>query len=208
MGTKGRNPLGWTQPVLPALPPGEAQREAPFEVWGRAAEFPPQAAPGFGAAWRMGILPAPVPPRPPAPVPGLSSWDRVRIALAVAGAAFLVGLPTARAAGAGLVGFVGLAAPLLAAGWLLRSTRARDLVERAAGYTSMPMFTGLWRLDRRGRVLRAPAAGVPPPGFYPSPYFPGLLQRWDGPGWAPLPEQWWRRRREEDYFRRPDVPFL
>jgi hypothetical protein len=89
---------------------------------------------------------------------------------------------------------------------LLWSTTARDAVEVAAGYTSGQTYTGLWRLSRDGRVLRAPDRYVPPPGFYPSPYYPGLLQRWDGPGWTPLPQHWWRR--EHLYFRAPDRAFL
>jgi hypothetical protein len=90
--------------------------------------------------------------------------------------------------------------------WLLSSTTARDEVEFAAGYTSGRTHTGLWRLGRAGRVLRRPDRLVPPPGWYPSPYYPGLLQRWEGPGWKPLPQRWWRH--EHRYFRAPAGPFL
>ena len=82
----------------------------------------------------------------------------------------------------------------------------REAAEHAVGYTSRDNFTGLWRIDRRGGVLREPDRSVPPPGFYPSPYYPGLLQRWEGPGWAPLPQKW--RRHAHDFFRRPPTPFL
>ena len=76
----------------------------------------------------------------------------------------------------------------------------------AAGYTSTRGFPGVWRLGRGGRVLREPDRSVPPPGWYPSPYYPGVLQRWEGPGWAPLVEEWWEH--EDQFFRRPEVPFL
>ena len=67
-------------------------------------------------------------------------------------------------------------------------------------------FPGVWRLGRGGRVLREPDRSVPPPGWYPSPYYPGVLQRWEGPGWAPLVQEWWQH--EDQFFRRPAAPFL
>jgi hypothetical protein len=83
---------------------------------------------------------------------------------------------------------------------------AREREEFAAGYTSRTAFVGLWRLGRGGAVLREPDRNVPPPGFYPSPYKPGLLQRWDGPGWHPFTQKW--RRRPYNWLRWPERPYL
>ena len=199
-------PLGWTQPTLPPLPPGEAQRDWPLEVWGTTATFPPPAAPGFQAAWRMGILPSPPPEQPPTPVPGLTSWDRLRLTLLLAFGVFglVIWLGNRFDAGAWIV--VPLTATFGASVWVFVSTDARDQVERAAGYTSTQNYTGLWRIAKDGRVLREPDRNVAPPGWYPSPYYPGLLQLWEGPGWKPLPQKW--HRHADRYFRRPEVPFL
>ncbi len=98
------------------------------------------------------------------------------------------------------------AAPFFGGVWLVLSTGGRDVVEFGAGYTSGQAHLGLWRIAPDGRVLRTPDRSVPPPGWYPSPYYPGLLQRWDGPGWKPLPQHWWWH--ESTYFRRPERPFL
>ena len=191
---------------MPALAEGEAVRPWPLEVWGAPATWPPATAPGFQAAWRLGLLPLPPPSTPPSPVPGLSSWDRVRLGALLALGVFGLMIPVADALSAGAVSALLVAAPFCAGAWLLWSTGARDEVEFAAGYTSGPSHTGLWRLDRNGRVLRPPDRSVPPPGWYPSPYYPGLLQRWDGPGWKPLPRRW--RRHEQAWFRTPARPFL
>ena len=176
-----------------------------FEVWGAPAVHPPASAPGFHAAWRLGLLPPPPPTVPPSTVPGLSSWDRLRLAL-LGFAAFALVIPLGNALGAGALSALLVAAPFVACVWLLRSTGARDELEFAAGYTSGRAHAGLWRLHRDGHVLRTPDRSVPPPGWYPSPYYPGLLQRWDGPGWKPLPRRWWRH--EHLFFRAPDRPFL
>jgi len=201
-----RQPRGWAPRDLPALPAGEAPREWPVEIWGAAATYPPSTAPGFQAAWRMGILPPPAPEAPPAPVPGLSSWDRVRLGLALGFGAFGLAIALGNALDLGALTLLLAGVPFLAGVGLFSSTPGRDEVEFAAGYTSMSGNTGLWRLARDGRVLRAPDRRVPPPGWYPSPYFPGILQRWDGPGWKPLPQRWWRS--EASYFRTPEQPFI
>src|SRR3546814_10263042 len=70
--------------------------------------------------------------------------------------------------------------------WMMGRLGAREREEFAAGYTSRTAFVGLWQLGRGGAVLREPDRNVPPPGFYPSPYQPGLLQRWGGPRLAPV----------------------
>lgn len=191
---------------LAALPPGEAAREQRLEVWGGPARFPPPSAPGYRRAARAGLLPPPVPVRPPQPLPGLSSWDRTLLALLCVFAVAPLVVLVARALDPGGASVLLTVLPAGAAGWLLWSTGARDAREHAAGYTSGRTYVGLWRLGRDGRVLREPDRSVPPPGWYPSPYFPGVLQRWEGPGWAPLVEEWWEH--EDRYFRRPVVPFL
>ncbi len=166
----------------------------------------PAAAPGFQRALQLGLLPSPPPPRPPAPLAGLSSWDRMRLTLllcfVVTGFMLLLGNILEADRWSVLLAAV----PFVAGCGLFLTTSARDALEFAAGYTSGAAHTGLWRLARNGTVLREPDRSVPPPGWYPSPYYPGILQRWDGPGWHPLPERWWAH--EHQYFRSPPVPFL
>jgi hypothetical protein len=196
---------GWVEPELPAdLPPGEARRTMRWTVWGGASPHPPATAPGFARALELGLLPAPTPDRPPAPLPGVRAqvllWSGIALLFGSL-VVFLLLLPRAPwtvvpVTGCWIAGF-----------WLLGpGTERREQAELAAGYTTRGVHTGVWRLDRRGRVVREPDRTVAPPGFYPSPYFPGLLQRWDGPGWAPLPQRW--RRHAHRYFRRPARPFL
>lgn len=139
-------------------------------------------------------------------MPGLSSWDRTRLSIALCFGGLLLGLLLANGFGLEVVGVLLAGVTFCTGGWLLYSTRGRDEVEQAAGYTSGVSCTGLWRLARDGRVLRAPDRAVPPPGWYPSPYFPGVLQRWDGPGWKPLPQRWWNH--ESAYFRPSPTRFL
>ena len=202
-----RTPACWTPPPsLVHLPAGEAVRDVPVEVYGAPATYPPPTAPGYTRAAALGLLPPPAPATPPAPLPGVSSWDRVRLAILLCFGGLLLALLLGN--GFGWEAAAGLLATgtFGAGGWLFFSVRRRDELESAAGYTTGVDRTGLWRLGRDGRVLRAPDATVPPPGWYPSPYFPGVLQFWDGPGWKPLLQFWWRH--EKDYFRSPDVPFL
>lgn len=206
VGYLTRHPSCWTPPTLPpTLPEGEAVRPWPLEIVGAAAAYPPMSAPGFQAAARLGMLPPPPPATVPQPVPGLSSWDRMRLAIVLCFGVFGVGIVLANAMD-GLWALLLCAVPFTSGAWLLYSTEKRDSIEAAAGYTSTQGRTGLWRLANDGRVLREPDRSVPPPGWYPSPYYPGILQRWEGPGWKPLPEYWWRR--EHLYFRAPDHPFL
>jgi hypothetical protein len=90
--------------------------------------------------------------------------------------------------------------------WMFFRLEARECEEFQNGYTSRAAYTGLWRLGRNGAVRRKPDRDVPPPGFYPSPYQPGLLQRWDGPGWHPFTRRW--RNRPHRWLRWPDRPYL
>lgn len=196
---------GYAEPTLPAdLPPTEAKRSEVMVLAGAPSPHPPQSAPGFTRAGELGLLPARAPTEPPAPVPGVGAhvllWSGIALPfgslLALVGPVPETALTMLAAGACWVAGF-----------WLIGpATSRREQAEFAAGYTTRDAYTGLWRLDRHGRVLRAPAAGVPPPGWYPSPYSPGLLQRWDGPGWAPLPQHW--RRHAHRWFARPDVPFL
>lgn len=205
LGGGDKSVLAWTQPVLPPLPPGEAQRAEPFEVFGAPAQHPPQTAPGFQSAWRLGLLPPPAPQVAPQRLPGLSAHDMVLAGIALffgtillcAGLADdlsgLVFLPLSLGGGGGAL-------------WLFFHSSARADAEHAQGYTSGAGAVGLWRLSRNGSVLREPDRSVPPPGFYPSPYQPGLLQRWDGPGWHPFTQKW--RQHPYNWFRWPERPYL
>ena len=209
MVVRGRyDPPGWVRPErLPAdLPPQEQWAQPEPEVMGAPAKHPPQTAPGFERARRMGLLPAPPPERPPTPLPGLSAGQR----LGAAGLVFVSPLA--------LVPFVQTNSPLafvimtygvasfFVALKLLGSYVARLEVEAAAGYTTTWGSPGLWRLTPFGRVVREPDRRYLPDGFYPSPYWPGILQKWEGAGWKPLMQWWWRKPRQ--YFRTPDVPYL
>ena len=199
------DPPGWTRPErLPDdLPPHERWVEQPWEVWGAPAKHPPQTAPGFTRAQQRGLLPAPASPYPPRPLPG----------------------PTAGLLGAAGLGLFFSSAPLILvmqqatwwllayglASWfgglrLLRAYQRREEVEAAAGYTTTWGAPGLWRLTPLGRVARPPDPTVLPNGFYPSPYWPGVLQKWEGTHWKPFPRRWWRH--PEHWFRTPDVPYL
>ena len=199
-------PSCWTPPQrLPDdLPPHEVWvREVPWTLAGAPSPHPPVTAPGFQRAKRLGLLPPDAPATPPAPLSGPSS---VQTLLAMAGVVLLV-VVLARPSGRWI--------PVLALGsavvlWrLYRYLLSRDEAEEAAGYTHFAGATGLWRISPfTGRVTREPDRSVPPSGFYPSPYFPGVLQRWDGPGWAFLEQHWWRPRVQHRYFRRPEVDFL
>ena len=207
MGRHERAPVCWTPPAsLVHLPEGEAVRVQPMEVYFAPAAHPPPTAPGFRRAAELGLLPPPAPPLPPAPVPGLSSWDRLRLAVLLFFGGILLSLLLGNGLGQELLAGLAGTAAAGAAFWLFFTIPARDEVEHAAGYTSGASTTGLWRLAGDGRVLRPPDPEVLPPGWYPSPYYPGVLQAWDGPSWKPFTQFWWKR--EHLWFRRPPVPFL
>jgi hypothetical protein len=197
--------LAWTQPVLPPLPPGEAQSVQPFEMVGGTAQHPPQTAPGFQSAWRLGMLPAPAPLVAPQRLPGLSAHDML-----VGGiVGFFGSIVLLSTVGDLLPGFLFAVLAIVGCGgsfWQFFRLHAREEQEFALGYTSRSAYTGLWRLGRDGSVLREPDRSVPPPGFYPSPYQPGLLQKWDGPGWRPFSQKW--RQHPHNWFRWPERPYL
>ena len=184
--------LAWTQPELPPLPEGEAQHAPAWEVYGAKAKHPPQTAPGYLSAQRLGLLPPPAPSTPPQRLPGPSAQAMLLtgIGLFFGTIVAVIMLPdTTPALPYPAVMTVGGGGAF----WMMAHVGVRERAEFAAGYTSRTAFLGLWRLGRGGAVLREPDRNVPPPGFYPSPYQPGLLQRWDGPGWHPFTPKWRRR---------------
>lgn len=198
------NPPGWVGPQrLPDdLPPHEQWVQAqPVEVYGAPARHPPQTAPGFVRAQRLGLLPKPPPDAPPSPLPGLSAG--LMLALALAGmfgpALLLAVLPPLAVLPVGLGGW-------LAAVRLLQVLPRREEAEAAAGYVSSWGAPGLWRLSPLGRPARPPDRTLLPPGFYPSPYWPGVLQKWEGTHWKPFSQRWYRRA--DQWFRTPDRPYL
>lgn len=204
MGVR-HDPPGWTPPErLPDdLPPHERWVQQPWEVWGAPSKHPPQTAPGFTRAQQMGLLPEPVPPYPPRPLRGPSAGLLGGAGLALLFSTVPVILVTQEATwwllAYGLLSWCGGLG-------LLRAYQRREEVEAAAGYTTTWGSPGLWRLTPLGRAVRPPDPGVLPSGFYPSPYWPGVLQKWEGTHWKSFPQWWWRR--PHHWFRTPERPFL
>jgi hypothetical protein len=200
------NPPGWVPPErLPDdLPPHEQWvREVPWEVFGAPAKHPPRTAPGYERAQRMGLLPAAAPAAPPTPLPGWSAG----VLLVASGVAFVspvLGFVTRDRAAWWAVAYA-------LVGWLagvrlLGRHLVRERDEAASGYTTTWGSPGLWRLTPLGRAVRPPDRTLLPDGFYPSPYWPGLLQKWEGTHWKPFPERW--DRRPEQWVRAPERPYL
>ena len=200
------DPPGWVRPEqLPwDLPPHEQWATPGWEVWGAPSKHPPQTAPGFTRAARLGLLPAPPPPEPPVPLPGRSAAQLGLLGLGVFLSPVLV-LPLVGTR-LGVVGIVYGLASFVGSLRLLGAHLRREEDEAAAGYTTLWGAPGLWRLSRDGRPLRPPDRSLLPAGFYPSPYWPGVLQKWEGTHWKPLPHRWWRR--PEQWFRTPKVNYL
>ena len=194
---------GWTMPALPPLPAGEAPQPWPgHDAMGQneTSPHPPQTAPGFQNALRMGMLPAAVSLTPPQTLPGLTALTWLRLAFA----SFM--LPFAAAMFSDGVAFLAFVAGLTGAICCVVKGAKVNEAEEAAGYTSRNNREGMWRMASGNRVVREPDRSVPPPGWYPSPYFPGLLQHWEGPGWRDMGKDW--DNRADRYFRWPDRPYL
>ena len=81
----------------------------------------------------------------------------------------------------------------------------RSSQEANQGYSTFASGTGAWKYKGDGTAIE-PDRTVPPPGFYPSPYYPGLFQKWDGPGWKPFTQRW--RAHPESWFQWPERPYL
>ena len=208
MAVRSFDPPGWVRPErLPDdLPPQEQWVPMEWQVMGARAKHPPWTAPGYERAGRMGLLPAPPPEQPPTALPGWSAAQRgVAAMLLFASPLALVPFIRTNSPQAFVILGYGLAA-FLGCIRLLRSYERRADEEAAAGYTTLPATPGLWRLTPFGRVARPPDRSYPPNGFYPSPYWPGILQKWEGVSWKPFQQWWWRH--PERYFRTPQVPYL
>lgn len=201
-------PHFWVPPThLPDdLPAHEVWvREMPLTLAGAPSPHPPQTAPGYERARRLGLLPTPISDEPPVPLPGMNSVQALLALPALA--LLLLALLSAVDLGAYIpVPVIAVSAVMYR---LFTYLRARDDAEEAAGYTHFAGARGLWRLSPlTGQPTRHPDPAVLPPGFYPSPYFPGLLQRWGGPGWAFLEHGWNEPGTVEHYVRVPAVDFL
>lgn len=220
---QGPSPHFWSPPArLPADLPAHEQwaRDVPFKVAGTPSPHPPQTAPGFVRAWNLGLCPSPVPEQPPAPLPGINAGRLLTLGTVVPIAFFIIAftiIDALQPAGNGntLTGassIIMLLVSLSTATTVMVSLRKfgpRNAAEHAAGYTTLAAQTGLWAINPfTGKVWRSPDRSVLPPGWYPSPYFPGVMQRWDGPDWALLDQQWWHPHRVGQVFRPPAVDFL
>jgi hypothetical protein len=202
------DPPGWVRPErLPAdLPPHEQWVSPTREVMGAPAKYPPWTAPGYERALRRGLLPKPPPAEPPTPLPGTSAG----VLVGLGGLTFVSLLPlVALFRGNDVFGYL---APVYAvisfivSMRLLTASRRRGALENAAGYTTTFGSPGLWRVTPFGRVYRPPDRRYLPDGFYPSPYWPGILQKWEGIAWRPFVQYWWRDA--DQWFRVPEIPYL
>jgi hypothetical protein len=202
------DPPGWVRPErLPDdLPPQEQWVRMGWQVMGAPAKHPPQTAPGFQRAQRLGLLPPLPPEQPPTPLPGLAASLQLALALVVfVSPLLLVAVLDMESwqgwivPGYGVIAFFGALR-------LFASLERRAAAEAAAGYTTFWLSPGLWRLTPFGRPVRPPDRRHLPDGFYPSPYWPGVLQKWEGVSWKPLLQYWWRT--PEQWFRTPPVNYL
>ena len=212
----GLSPHFWSPPTrLPADLPAHEQwaRTMPFKVAGTPSPHPPQTAPGFVRAWNLGLCPAPVPEQPPVPLPGINAGRLLVLGTVVPIAVFILVFsiidslqpPGNNNTLTGASSLVMLVVSLATAATVMVSLRrfgSRNTAEHAAGYTTLAAQTGLWAINPfTGTVWRSPDRTVLPSGWYPSPYFPGVMQRWDGPDWAMLDKQWWHPNRVGQVFR-------
>lgn len=210
------HPYFWTRPeAMPShLPEGEQwQQQVPFKVFGAPSPHPPQTAPGYQNARRMGLLPPPAPTQPPTLLPGPGSLHLAAAMAAVVISCVLVMTRTQSGVlpqpYAGLIAVSGVVATVVSLVWLLRAAFRRSKAEAAAGYTLLGAQLGLWRLSPlTGEVKREPDRAIPPTGWYPSPYWPGVMQWWDGPDWKSLTPKAFRRDQVHLSFKVPESDFL
>ncbi len=159
----------------------------------------------FLAAQQLGLLPPPRQRHHPQRLPGLSAHATLLTGIGLFfGTILLVILLPDNTPGPLYAAMVTVGGG--GAFWMMWRVQAREREEFEAGYTSRTAYPGLRRLGRKGAVLREPDRDVPPPGFSPSPYQPGLLQRWDRPGWHPFTQK--RRCRPYNWLRWPERPYL
>lgn len=156
---------------------------------------------------RVPATPPPLTVRPSSASTGLHALFGVPVFFA----AFVIALELVGDGGrvrpAGLLAFlatIGAALALLA--WLVRRWGRALVAEIEQGYSTTRVtmgswwigeprngrrlqgiqwdWSGLWYLDRSGRVKAAPLPTPTPPGWYPSPHAPERLELWTGHMWT------------------------